>query len=246
MLETQTQSVKEAERTARIAEIRRSLELLHDAGDVFEVRALDVPMGRNYRGTVSGYYDDLDKAAADVLALDERGAAGIYATINPCLPALLARSANHLTERPKHTTTDAEITRRRWALIDIDPDRPAGIAATEGERQAAVELAGEIEDVLHCRGWSYPQLVDSGNGMYLLYAVDLPNRDEITAAIKRFYAGLQTLIDGRRPAHIDAGVFNAARIIRIGGTTNRKGDSTPDRPHRRCTYREPVEECPVR
>ena len=46
-------------------------------------------------------------------------------------------------------------------------------------------------------------------------------------------------------AHIDTGVFNAARIIRVGGTTNRKGDDTADRPHRRCKYNMPIEECPV-
>lgn len=233
-----------AERTSRLAEIRRSLELLHEPGSVFEVRGLDVPIGRNYRGIVSGYYDDLDRAATDVLSLEERGAAGIYVTINPCVHAVLARSANHLTERPKHATGDAEIGRRLWLLIDIDPDRPAGIAATDAERQAATELAAEIEDILRCRGWAYALLVDSGNGAYLLYRIDLPNTDETTNLVKQFYAGLRTLIT-ERCAHIDDGVFNAARITRIGGTTNRKGDNIPDRPHRRCHYREPIADCPV-
>lgn len=53
------------------------------------------------------------------------------------------------------------------------------------------------------------------------------------------------MIDGRRNAHIDAAVYNPARIIRIGGTTNRKGDSTSDRPHRRCEYHEPIPGRPV-
>lgn len=102
-------------------------------------------------------------------------------------------------------------------LLDIDADRPTGIAATEDERQAALQLAADVEDVLRLRGWSYPLLVDSGNGMYLLYRVDLPSTDEITATIRQFYAGLQMLID----------------------------DGPPDRPHRRCVYREPIDECPV-
>jgi len=243
--ETGGASTTRTDRAARIAEIRRCLELLREPGDVFEVRALDVPLGRNYRGTVSGYYHDLERAAADVLALDELGAAGVYTTINTAMRAVLARSANRMTERPKDTTTDAEIIRRRWLLLDIDPDRPTGIAATDDERQVAIELAADIEDVLRCRGWSHPLLADSGNGVYLLYAVDLPNDDETTALIKRFYLGLQSLIDGERGAHIDTAVFNAARIIRIGGTTNRKGDSTPDRPHRRCEYRVPIADCPT-
>jgi len=109
--ETGGASTTRTDRAARIAEIRRCLELLREPGDVFEVRALDVPLGHNYRGTVSGYYHDLERAAADVLALDELGAAGVYTTINTAMRAVLARSANRMTERPKDTTTDAEIVR---------------------------------------------------------------------------------------------------------------------------------------
>jgi len=119
-----------------------------------------------------------------------------------------------------------------------DPER-------EDERQAAMVLAADVEDVLRSRGFPYPIICDSGNGVYLLYRIDLPNDDQMTAIIKKFYAGLTTLIAGDYGAHIDLGVFNAARIIRVGGTMNRKGDSTKDRPHRRCRYNEPIPECPV-
>ena len=246
MVGNQTATVISAlERPARIAETREALALLHGRGFVFEVRALDVPMGRNYRGTIAGYYDDLEKAALHVQECDDRGAAGVFTTLNPCMPALLGRSANHLTEKPKHTTGDSEVSCRRWLYVDIDPHRPAGIAANQAERQAALELASEIEDVLRSRGWSYPLLVDSGNGVHLLYRVDLPNSDEATSLLKRFYSGLQTLIGDNGGAHIDAVVYNPSRIVRIGGTTNRKGDNTSDRPHRRCAYLQPSPDQPV-
>ncbi len=123
MVGNHTVSVNKAiERPTRIAETIQSLALLHGRDFIFEVRALDVPMGRNYRGTISGYYDNVEKAACDVQTCDERGAAGVYTTLNLCPPALLARSANRMTERPKHTTGDSEIGRRRWLVIDIDPD----------------------------------------------------------------------------------------------------------------------------
>jgi hypothetical protein len=40
-------------------------------------------------------------------------------------------------------------------------------------------------------------------------------------------------------------MFNASRIIRVPGTWNRKGDNTPDRPHRRAVLYPPVGECPI-
>jgi len=237
-----------ADRMECTAAIRRSLELLRQPGDVFEIRALDVPSGR-YRNTASGYFNDLDKAARFVRDYDEKGASGVYVTLNPVSPALLARANNRMVDRPKATTQDAEILRRQGLFIDIDPERPSGIAATDTERQTASELAGEIEDLLRSEGWPYPLIVDSGNGCYLLYRVDLPNDDETTELLKAVYGALNESLgtyDPSKPhSKIDAGVHNAARILRVGGTTNRKGDPTEDRPHRRCQYHEPIDECPV-
>ena len=124
----------------------------------------------------SGYFDDLDAAAAAAAGADSAGCSGVYTTLNPCLPALLARANNRLVARPKNTTTDAEITRRKWLLLDIDADRPSGIAATEDER-AAMVLAADIEDILRSRGWSFP-ISAIRERLYLLYRVDLPNTDE--------------------------------------------------------------------
>lgn len=36
-------------------------------------------------------------------------------------------------------------------------------------------------------------------------------------------------------AHVDTSTFNAARVIRLAGTTNRKGHDLPDQPHRRAS-----------
>lgn len=233
----------------RIAEIRRSLELLHEPGDVFEVRALDVPSGK-YKNVVSGYFDCIGKATQAIARLDKHGRPkGIYVTVNPCNPALLSRANNRLIERPKSTTQDGEILRRRWFFVDLDPHRPSGIAATDVEVDTARKLAAEVEERLRARGWPFPLIAESGNGAYLLWRVDLPNDDASTELIKRCYAGINQLLDPYDPskphATLDTGNFNAARIIRVGGTLNRKGDSTPDRPHRVCRYFEPDPEQPV-
>lgn len=232
-----------------IAEILRSWELLYKPGDVTEIRA----MGRDKWGTIySGYYDyaHRDKAAYDTAHLDRyRKPKGIYWTINPCNPALLARACNRLVERPKATTADADIIRRRWLPFDIDPKRPSGIAATDEEVGLAVSLAGDIEDILRSMGWSYPLYVSSGNGTYMLYRVDLPNDAASLALVNRIYSAVNHRLGGidlSRPyAEIDTTVGNAARILRVGGTINRKGDETPERPWRVCEYFNPDPDYPV-
>ena len=51
-----------------IADIEQALRLLHEPGDVFEVRALKVPRRYGKPATVSGYFDDPTKAADAWLA----------------------------------------------------------------------------------------------------------------------------------------------------------------------------------
>ena len=57
-------------------------------------------------------------------------AEGIYLTLNPTLPALLARAHNRLERRAKATTSDEQISKRRHLLVDIDPERPTGVATS--------------------------------------------------------------------------------------------------------------------
>ena len=78
-------------------EIIRALELLFQPGDVFEIRVLDAERASYRRPHVeSGYFDyehraDVPRAMAEIAT-----AAGVYTTINPVDPALLARAANRL------------------------------------------------------------------------------------------------------------------------------------------------------
>lgn len=243
---TQATSTSAPDQTA---EIQQSLTALHRPGDVFEIRALNVKSGK-WTNTISGYFNDIERAAAEIRKLDTtRHPPGTYTTINNVNPALLARANNRLVERPKHSTADEDIVRRRWLPFDIDPHRPAGVAATSDEVDVAVALAADVEDLLRGRGWPTPLLVNSGNGMYLLYRIDLPNDHESLATIKNIYKAVNHLLGpvevSGLHAEIDTTVGNAARILRVGNTMNRKGDAIPERPHRVCEYHltdEPIQE----
>ncbi len=207
-------------------EIRKFLSVLVEKDDVFEVRVL---MGR---GVASGYYtlSNLGKLVQDLKAYTNYN---IYVTLNKVNPALIARSKCRLKKYPEKTTSSQDIVRRRWLLVDVDPVRPTGICATEGEKHAAYTTAKEINQFLSRHGWPEALLVSSGNGYYLLYRVDLPNDEESSALIRSILSYLDLRFSNER-AHVDPSVHNPDRLIRLCGTYNRKGDNTPDRPHRLC------------
>ena len=98
----------------------------------------------------------------------------IYLVPNPVRPDLLARANNRLVERVRATTKDQDILRRAWFLTDFDPVRPAGIAATDAECQAALARRDEAVAFLRTLGFPDPILAMSGNGGHALWRVDLP------------------------------------------------------------------------
>ena len=213
------------------AEIRRTVAVFCGVGDVIELRVPSA--GRS--GTISGYYDDLDALVHAALRLDARlDLPGIYITPNPVNPALLARAANRTVERAKHTTSDADIVRRRWLLVDLDPVRPAGVSSTDAEHAAALSLARAARDWLaeHGIGRDSVALADSGNGAHLLVRVELANDAAAAELCKRCVAALDLCLSSDA-VHVDTTTCNAARIWKLYGTVARKGDDMPDRPHRR-------------
>lgn len=210
------------------AEIAHAVNIIVGDG-VCEARALEALLpGDRFPGTYSGYFDDIGRLVDAVARF--RQARGIYITMNAVSPAVLARANNRLRRAGRGTTTsDADVTGRRWLLLDIDPVRPAGVSATDAEREAAMQRAAAIRDALRAEGWPDPIEADSGNGMHLLYRINLPADDG--QLVRRCLAVLAARFDDDA-VRIDQGVHNAARIVRLYGTIAAKGDPTPDRPHR--------------
>jgi hypothetical protein len=88
-----------------IEEITRALKVLFYPGAVVEMR---IPKTER-DGTVSGYFDNHESLGKQLAT--RNGNASIYVTMNPVLPALLARAANrvkaraHNNKRPRRGTT---------------------------------------------------------------------------------------------------------------------------------------------
>jgi len=136
--------------TTRRAHIRAAVEILVEPAAIVELRGLGT-----LRGVMSGYFDDADKLVDAAARLSGAGI-GVYATINPVTPDLLARAANHVNPYARHTTTERDILRLRRLLVDLDPVRRSGISSTDDEHHAALVRAVKIVQWLRARGWPEP------------------------------------------------------------------------------------------
>ncbi len=210
------------------AVILAALAALFEPSDVIELRAF--PRGR--KRTDAGYFDSEHREAlADAaVRLNAEGAA-VYVTLNRIDPQLLRRYCNRIEPYAKTTTSDANVIRRRWLLIDLDPVRLADTAATDSQVQATRDAAAKCYRILKAEGWPEPLAGESGNGWHLLYPLDLPNDADSAAWVKGALAGLAARLDDDA-VKVDQSVFNAARITKLYGTVATKGDHTPAAPWR--------------
>ena len=213
---------------SKIAIIQNALSRLTEPGQVVELRVLGV---NGKKRTDSGYFNDFGKLAQAAISYDGR-AEGLYFTINPVNPDLLARANNRVKTFADHTTSDPDILKRITLPIDFDPVRPAGISANAVEKRASLERAWACRTWLAAQGWPEPVFADSGNGAHLLYALDLPNNAQSSDLVKHCLLALSSLFSDEQ-VKVDTSTGNASRIFKLYGTLARKGDSTTERPHRR-------------
>ena len=201
-----------------------------------EVRSLEPKDPSQYRVPESGFFDD---EAAFFAAVEPYAnpkniiADAVYSTFNEVEPSLLALAKNRMRFKAKVTTSDDDVTRRRYLLIDIDPTRKGGISATPAEREDSLRTAHAVVSFLSdTLGLPEPALIgSSGNGAFGLYRIDLPNDDDATDLVKRCLKALQALF-GTPQVTIDQVVSNPARIMKIPGTITAKGDPLGDRTYR--------------
>ena len=211
------------------AEILEMLGLLIDPADVVELRCLT---SKGRKRIDSGYFDyaHWNDLADYAIEMSQIGAA-VYFTLNSVNPQLLSRHDNRLETNATSTTSDKDVTKRRWMLIDLDPVRPSGTSATATQLEAAKLKAREIYNYLVALGWPDPVAALSGNGYHMLYAVDLPNDPASTALVKGVLLALGERFDDAL-TKVDRSVFNAARICKVYGTVANKGDHTATAPWR--------------
>ena len=138
---------------------------------------------------------------------------------------------NEITQVPERGVKDADISKVRFILIDVDRAGDTSCPANEEEISEAVTLAKSIKAFLHGHSWPAPIAMLSGNGVHLLYPVDTDEVAETSRAIKRFLHHLASKFDNDQ-VHVDKSVYNPSRIWKLPGTVARKGQETEDRRYR--------------
>lgn len=228
---------------------RRVYEQFFHPGEVVEIRAIGGMKGKSslwsgwaggQKPVVAGYFDNAAAFHEAANGLDKAGAHGVYFTLNPVDPALIARASNRLSAEIS-TTSDKDVKCIRWLPIDLDPVRVSGVSSTNEELERAKGVARQIAERLEDK-YGFPPGIRamSGNGYHILYRLkDLENDDTTEGKMKKLLWALARDFTSDT-VMVDEKVFNPARIWKLYGTTGRKGDNTQDRPHRRSILYNPV------
>lgn len=163
--------------------------------------------------------------------------ANFYTTLNPV--------STSVDKFPK----DKDIVAYLWLPIDIDPIRYerdkfgvpqrigfADLSSSDEELENSAKASAVVEQMIEAATGVKPTVsAVSGNGHHRLYRVS-GEMDKLEPLVHEI---LKTLSDifSYTPlkdhwVHIDTTVANPSRIWKLYGTTSRKGENTPDRPHR--------------
>ena len=212
-------------------QLRKWWEVFNPSSKLVEIRLL----GKN---TYSGYFTNIDTLIAQLRPLLDHnnyqyyGAMQAYFTLNEVNEDLYSREQRDVfVKKPKSTTTDGDITRRRFVLIDLDPQRSAGISASNEEFEKAHMKCVDVYKYLLANGFKEPIITVSGNGYHCYVPCDMPNDDEHNELIKKFLQSLSNIF-GCDDVEVDEKVFNPARIDKLIGTWAKKGADCKERPWR--------------
>lgn len=216
------------------SQIRQWWQVFKGDGKLVEIRLL----GKN---TYSGYFTNVETLIAQIKPLLDANNAQYYGniqayfTLNEINEDLYSREQHDVfVKKPKSTTTDGDIVRRRMVLIDLDPSRAAGISASDEEFERAHLKAVDVYRYLIAQGFKEPLITKSGNGLHLYVPCDMPNDETHNEIIKRFLQSLSKMFSDAN-VEIDEKVFNPARIDKLIGTWAKKGSDTQERKWRLAT-----------
>lgn len=209
-------------------QIRQWWQVFKDGSKLVEIRLL----GSN---TYSGYFKDVNTLISALRPMLDHNNARYYGhlqayfTLNDIDDDLYGREQHDkFVKKPKATTSDGNVIRRRFIMLDFDACRVAGVSANDQEFEKAHMKAVEVYRYLMGQGFKEPIITTSGNGWHEYLTCDMPNDDEHNELVKNFLKSLGNMFSDEH-VEIDEKVYNPARIDKMIGSWAKKGCDTQDR-----------------
>lgn len=210
-----------------IEEIKKTIAVLKPNDALYEIRIL------KGKTTYSGYFKGTGNLEEQFKKLNLYGEnVNIFYTLQSIDEACYSREQHErFRQSPKTTTSDNDITGYNWLLIDLDPKRKTDVSSTEDELTYAKRKAERIAWYLKSADFKPPVIALSGNGVHLMYGIQLANTPENVELVDNCLKALAYLFSDEH-VDIDVKVSNPGRISKLYGTIAQKGANTKDRPHR--------------
>lgn len=209
------------------AEIQRAIEALKPEGELFEVRVISA--SKKDKPYV-GYFTDAITLIRELRKVITKGS-NVYITLQVINEACYSREQRDTFIKGASTTTDNDIDGYDWLMVDLDPTRPSGVSSSEEELQAAKDLGNRVYKYMEGLGFEKPLTAFSGNGVHLLYKIEVANTNDRKVLIEKCLKALDIMFSNDK-VKIDKSNFNPSRICKLYGTLAQKGSNTKDRPHR--------------
>ena len=202
-----------------IEHLKLAHKCLHDGGGPYEIFIL-----LKDKSTLSGVFDSGKAMLAAIETMDCDEVAGWYQTFNGIKPEVVV--TNKLKRNP-HALGNSDFYVYRFLLIDVDPIKLTGDAATEEEVRYATATKNKVVEWLTANGMAPALVIFTGSGYHVFVKVDCwPVTDNINFCTKQLLILLGQKFNDDNVI-IDPVTHNAGRRTRVVGVMNRKGED-PD------------------
>lgn len=195
-------------------------------GNFTEVRILG-------RFSYSGYFRNFENLISQIEPYTNMDDEQIYFILNSIDKDCYARpQCEKFVKSPKTTTTDSDIIRKKFLLLDFDPIRKSQTNSSDAQFELAHKKAQDVyRFLIREHGFTDSIICISGNGWHILVPVDLPCDEETNKIVKNFYTYMGSIFSDNE-VEFDEKVYTNARLTKLYSTWAKKGANLPSNPWR--------------
>lgn len=207
-------------------ELKKWWDIFVGDGNFTEIRILG-------RFSYSGYFRNFENLVSRIEPYTNMDDEQIYFILNSIDKDCYARpQCEKFVKSPKVTTTDSDIIRRKFLLLDFDPIRKSQTNSSDAQFELAHKKAQDVyRFLIREHGFTDSIICISGNGWHVLVPVDLPCNKETDKIIKDFYTYMGSVFTDDK-VEFDEKVYTNARLTKLYSTVAKKGANVPSNPWR--------------